>query len=229
MKLNTRSTGDRNIFGKPFTPLSSSSKVRYTGGYTIVEILVIVGIIGIFSGIAVPAWIAFVSRQQLRAGATRVYWAMQSARSEAKRQKTSFQASFREQNNRVQWAVHPPSVPPNDLPESAWESLPPGVLIDDNIRNDRGELESSLLKVDPADNSVRNAGTVYRALFNYKGCPVYNSTDECTHGNPRAKGRLGLIHKNLDKQKRCVIISTLLGALRIGQENPKPKDDRYCY
>ncbi|MEA5500121.1 type II secretion system protein [Limnoraphis robusta Tam1] len=229
MKPNTRLKCDRQISRKPFTSLASSSKVRYTTGYTITEILLVVGLISIFAGIAVPAWMGFISRQQLRTGANRVYWAMRSAQSEAKRQKTSVQASFREKDNRVQWAVHLASVPPNDLSDSAWESLPSGVLIDDKVKNDKGRLETTLLKVDPVDNSVRNAGTVYRALFNYKGCPIYESTDECTHGNPRAKGRLGLIHKNLEKQKRCVIISTLIGVVRTGEEHTKPQDNLYCY
>lgn len=225
MKPKTRSKSDRQISCQPFTPLPSNSQT----GYTITEILLVVAIIGIFSAIAVPAWNGFVGRQRLRAGATRVYWAMRTAQSEAKRQKISVQASFREKDNRVEWAVHLASIPPDELSDEAWEKLPPGVLIDDKVRNDKGKYEASLPKVNPADNSVRNAGTVYRALFNYKGCPVYKSTDECTHGNPRAKGRLGLKHKNLKKQKRCVIISTLIGVVRIGQENPKPKDGRYCY
>ncbi|MEB3282701.1 MAG: type II secretion system protein [Lyngbya sp.] len=230
MKLNTRSKCDRQIYHKHFTTISSSSKVRSSTGYTIIEILLIVSIIGIFSGIAVPAWIGFASRQQLRTGATRVYWAMRTAQSEAKRQKISVQASFREKDNRVQWAVHPASVPPNDLSDTAWESLPAGVLIDDKVRNDKGKYEASLPKVNPADNSVRDAGTVYRALFNYKGCPVYKSTDECTQTSIEAKGGLALIHKNLEKSKRCVIISTLIGVVRIGQEHKKANpNDRYCY
>ncbi|WP_413161725.1 Tfp pilus assembly protein FimT/FimU [Capilliphycus salinus ALCB114379] len=224
MKLNTRSKCDRQISHNYFTSNSSSSKVRYTAGYTIIEILLILGIIGIFSGIAVPAWIGFFSRQELRTGATRVYWAMRSAQSEAKRQKTSVQASFREKDNRVEWAVHLASIPPDELSEKAWESLPQGVEID------RGENETTLRKINPDTNEVTTSETnYYRALFNYKGCPVYNPNNDCTKTSIQALGRLGLKHKNLKKQKRCVIISTLIGVVRIGQENPKPKDDRYCY
>ncbi|MGB3191177.1 MAG: prepilin-type N-terminal cleavage/methylation domain-containing protein [Limnoraphis sp.] len=229
MKPDTRSICDRQIYRKPFTSLASSSKIRYTTGYTIIEVMLVVTLIGVFSGIAVPAWNGFVGRQQLRAGANRVYWAMRTAQSEAKRQKIAVQASFREKDNRVQFTVHRPNIPPNDLSDAAWESLPVGVLIDDKVKNDKGRLETTLIKVDPIDNSVRNSGTVYRALFNYKGCPIYESTDECTQVHPRAKGRLGLKHKNLKNAKRCVIVSTLIGVVRIGQDHTKPQNDLYCY
>ncbi|ERT08931.1 putative pHA accumulation regulator DNA-binding-like protein [Lyngbya aestuarii BL J] len=229
MKPDTRLKCDRYISHKPFTSLASSSKIRYTTGYTIIEVLSVVTLISLFSAIAVPAWNGFVGRQQLRAGANRVYWAMRTAQSEAKRQKIAVQASFRENDNQVQWAVHLATIPPDKLSDSAWESLPSGVLIDDKVKNDKGKLETTLIKVDPVDNSVRNAGTVYRALFNYKGCPIYESTDECTQVHPRARGRLGLKHKNLENAKRCVIVSTLIGVVRIGQEHTKPQNDLYCY
>jgi len=226
MKPKTRSTGDRHISRKPFTTISSSSKVRHTAGYTIIEVLLVVSIIGIFSGIAVPAWIGFASRQELRAGANRVYWAMRTAQSEAKRQKIAVQASFREKDNRVQWAVHLATIPPDKLSDSAWESLPVGVQVD------KGEDETTLRKVNPDTNSVTTAETnYYRALFNYKGCPVYNPTDECTQTSLQAKGRLGLKHKNLENAKRCVIVSTLIGVVRTGQEQSKKESgtNRYCY
>lgn len=226
MKPNTRLKCDRQISRKPFTSLASSSKVRYTTGYTITEILLVVGLISIFAGIAVPAWMGFISRQQLRTGATRVYWAMRSAQSEAKRQKTSVQATFREKDGRIQLTVHQPNILPANISDAAWESLPVGVEVD------KGQDETTLRKINPATNQVTTADTnYYRALFNYKGCPVYNPSNECTQTSIQAKGRLGLKHKNLEKSKRCVIISTLIGVVRTGQEQPRKESgtDRFCY
>ena len=226
MKPNTRSHFDRQIYHKPFTSLASSSKIKNTSGYTIIEVMLVVTLIGIFSAIAVPAWNGFVGRQQLRAGANRVYWAMRTAQSEAKRQKIAVQASFREKDNRVQFTVHQPNILPINISDSAWESLPVGVQVD------KGEDETTLRKVNPDTNSVTTAETnYYRALFNYKGCPVYNPTDECTQTSLQAKGRLGLKHKNLENAKRCVIVSTLIGVVRTGQEQSKKESgtNRYCY
>ncbi len=226
MKTNTRLKCDRYLSHKRFTTLSTTSKTQYTTGYTITEILLVVTIIGIFSGILAPAWIGFASRQELRAGANRVYWAMRNAQSEAKRQKTSVQATFREQDGRIQVTVHQANILPANISDSAWETLPRGVEID------QAQDETTLRKINPTTNRVTTADTnYYRALFNYKGCPVYNPMNECTQTSILAKGRLGLKHQNLDKQKRCVIISTLIGVIRIGQEQPRKESgtDRFCY
>ncbi|MDY7022695.1 MAG: prepilin-type N-terminal cleavage/methylation domain-containing protein [Cyanobacteriota bacterium] len=246
MKLSTRSQFNCFFSTHNLTPRSSNSNIKATAGYTLHEILIAIAMIAIFSGIAVPSWLGFISRYQLRTGASRVYWAMQTARSEAKRQRISVQASFREKDNRVQWAVHLPSIPPSKLSDTAWETLPPGVLIDDLIKEDQTSDtsdtssqkkdddetdETTLPRVEPGTNKVKNSGTVYRALFNYKGCPVYKPIDECTQTSLRAKGRLGLKHENLKKEKRCVILSTLLGAIRIGENQLKPESGkkRHCY
>jgi len=226
MKPDTRLKCDRQISRKPFTSLASSSKIRYTTGYTIIEVMLVVTLMGVFSGIAVPAWNGFVGRQQLRAGANRVYWAMRTAQSEAKRQKIAVQASFREKDNRVQFTVHRPNILPVNISDSAWESLPVGVQVD------LGEDETTLIKVNPDTNKVTTSDTnYYRALFNYKGCPVYNPSNECTQTSLRAKGRLGLKHKNLKNAKRCVIVSTLIGVVRTGQDQSKKESgtNRFCY
>lgn len=41
-------------------------------------------------------------------------------------------------------------------------------------------------------------------------------------------GRLTLSSKLSSKNKRCVIVSTLLGAMRKGQDQPKPQDGKFC-
>ncbi|MEL7039742.1 MAG: prepilin-type N-terminal cleavage/methylation domain-containing protein [Cyanobacteria bacterium J06592_8] len=226
MKLTARSQFNRLFLTQNLSPRSSNFNIKATAGYTLHEILIAIAMIAIFSGIAVPSWLGFVSRYQLRTGANRVYWAMQTARSEAKRQRTGVQATFREKDNRVQWTVHQPHILPKDLSDTAWESLPPGVQIDTATH------ETTLPKINLDTNKVTISDTnYYRALFNYKGCPVYWPTDECTETSLGAKGRLGLKHKHLKKEKRCVIISTLIGVIRNGENQPKPESgkERYCY
>jgi len=41
-------------------------------------------------------------------------------------------------------------------------------------------------------------------------------------------GRVTLSSKNLGKTKRCVIVSTLLGAVRLGSDKAKAVDGKYC-
>ena len=68
-----------------------------------------------------------------------------------------------------------------------------------------------------AETTLQNSGGVRRVQFNYRG-----------HVNGQL-GRITLASKNGGKSKRCVFTSTLLGALRKGREQSKPKDDKYCY
>lgn len=215
---------------------SEKSLKQKVAGYSLIELTVVVLIVGILAAIAASGWLAFINNQRLRTSNDRIYQAMFKARSNAMRDKTAWQASFHETTNLIgqpviRWAVHKVAIAPNDLPTSAWQYLEPGIEIDDNQKNDKGDYETTLRIVKPDTNKVTTTRTdpTYRALFNYKGCPVYNPTNQCTQTSLLAKGRIAIKHKNQDKPKRCVIISTLLGAMRTGKDQAKALDGKYCY
>ncbi len=97
-------------------------------GFTVLENLTLVFLIGILSAIAVPAWNSLITTQRLESGIDRVYWSIQTARSNAKRDKIEWQVSFRETTSGfVQWAVHPTSLNHNS---AQWHSLDAAIRID---------------------------------------------------------------------------------------------------
>jgi type II secretory pathway pseudopilin PulG len=117
-------------------------------GFTLAEVIVIVAILGILGAIATPRWLSLVSIQTLNAGQEQVFQAIRQAQSEAKRLRIVQQASFREINGRVQWAVHSP----NQVPAAnAWHTLPSG------------------LKIDPQETTLPGSSGQYRAQFNQEG------------------------------------------------------------
>ncbi|MGB3511188.1 MAG: prepilin-type N-terminal cleavage/methylation domain-containing protein [Microcoleaceae cyanobacterium] len=216
--------------------ISEKSLKQKEAGYSLTELTFVVLIIGIIAAIAAIGWLGFINNQRLRTSNDRIYQAMFAARRNAMRDKTAWQASFHETTNLtgqpiIRWALHKPTIPPNDLPSSSWEYLEPGIEIDDNETNDKGNYETTLRIVKPDTNTVTTNKTdpIYRALFNYKGCPVYNPSNQCTQTSLQAKGRIAIKHQNQDKPKRCVIISTLLGAMRTGKDNAKALDGKYCH
>ena len=198
-------------------------------GFTLTELMTVLLMMGILSALAAPSWLSFIYHYELRGATERAYWAKQKALSNAKRDKMSWQASFRQEGDKLQWAVHRADIPPSKVSPYEWKSFEGKVRID-NLPNDKNKIETTLLKVDPDTNREKNSGTVHRVIFNYQGCPVYHRDDECGQTSLEALGRLTLTHSHLGKKKRCVFISTILGAMRVSQEQPKPDSNgRYCY
>ncbi len=76
-----------------------------------------------------------------------------------------------------------------------------------------------LVKIDADETTLYKhpATGVWRVQFNDKG-----------HANGQL-GRVTVALRDSGQKKRCVFVSTLLGALRRGQENSKAKNGRYCY
>ncbi|MCA1994240.1 MAG: hypothetical protein LDL41_19665, partial [Coleofasciculus sp. S288] len=180
--------------------------------------------------IAAPAWSGFVNRQRLNTSQNYVYQAMQDAKSNATRDKITWQVSFRQITSRgkqvVQWSIHqaedsqfiPNSVMRNN---SLWHELELDILIDQS-KNKKGKYETSLTK--------QTSTGPWRVQFNYQGCPVRKPSDECGQTALTALGRLTLRSKNGGKLRRCVVVSTILGAMRAGKEHSKPdSSDKYCY
>jgi type II secretory pathway pseudopilin PulG len=100
-------------------------------GFTIVELMLIVAIMGIFAAIAAPAWDAFVSRQRVGAVNGQVLQALQSAQAEAKRTK---------QNVEVTFNFNPPTVDP---PTYTVNGVNPQKL------NVGGEIKEEMITLSP--------------------------------------------------------------------------------
>ncbi|MEG4235542.1 prepilin-type N-terminal cleavage/methylation domain-containing protein [Microcoleus sp. Pol11C3] len=190
-------------------------------GFTMIELLIIILIIGIFSAIVTPSWLMFINNHRLKVSVDRAYWAMELAHSNAKRDKVSWQASFKEVGENVQVAVHPADITPAQIPASQWKELEPQIQIDKN--------ETTVLIVNDS-NQEKEKGTIRRVMFNYRGCPVSRSDHDCTLTSIRAKGTLTLYHPNLRNSQRCIIISTLLGHKRTSnRQSTRNENKRYCY
>ncbi|MEP0871637.1 GspH/FimT family pseudopilin [Trichocoleus desertorum AS-A10] len=76
---------------------------------------------------------------------------------------------------------------------------------------------SSKVQIDDAETTLTQSSGVWRIQFNFKG----NVNGQL--------GRLTLSSKDGGKAKRCVIASTLIGAIRMAKENRSPQNGRFCY
>ncbi|MBD2301429.1 type II secretion system protein [Nostoc sp. FACHB-190] len=195
-------------------------------GFTLPEILVIVLMFGILAGLLLPNWLAFVDRSRLNTAQDKVYLAMRQAQSQALKEKVSWQVSFREENNVVKWAVHRADA--NFFISDAvnnnanlWQNLETNILIDKSLNN-RNTSETTVPK--------HTSQAIWRVVFNHQGCPVYQPGDECTNTSLRTLGQITLYSYKNGKARRCVYVSTILGAMRKGRERSSANEnDKYCY
>lgn len=128
---------------------SRTSHKKSTSGFTLLEILIITVIVSILGIIAASSWVGLTRRMALNAANDEIYIALREAQTKAKQQKITFQASFREQDNRTQWAVHPAAT----LPANAiWQNLDPNI------------------EINAAETTVyRYPSGTWRMQFNHKG------------------------------------------------------------
>ena len=159
---------------------------RSNSGFTFIEMMTALLMIGIISAIAAPSWFALIKTQHLKIAQDQVYRAMREAQSQAKKEKLTYHASFREENNNVQWAVHPATIDPSN---AKWNDLDASVQLD--------VVESTL----QLSNGVR------RVRFDHIG------------GVTPPLGKITLSSKPGGTAKRCVIVSTILGAMRTAKDN----------
>ena len=181
-------------------------------GFSLLELAVVVIIMGALAAIAAPAWLGFTNRQRLRVSQGDIYRAMQKAQTIAKARRSTMQVSIREDNERVEWAIHSADI------EDA-NDLTPGNSTDKSSENTWHPLEEKVV-ISNSQNLLQENGYSF-VLFNYNGCPVAQDGDECTQqpdNNNTLPIRLTLNHQQLgDNSQRCVIVQTLLGGIRTAE------------
>lgn len=158
-------------------------------GFTLLELAVVVLIAGVLAAIGAAGWLSFMNRQRVRTAAETAMAVLQQARSSSQQQRREYQASFRELNGVIQYAVHPAS----DIATNAlWQTLSADVQLD---------IDETTFK-----QSTAVSPTVYRVQFTHQGF-----LKEGIGG----QGRIVFEPKSQGDDRACVFMSTLLGMTRL--------------
>jgi prepilin-type N-terminal cleavage/methylation domain-containing protein len=171
-----------------------------TAGFTLLEFIVVMAIIGILAAIVAPSWATFMNKQRVDAAENQALQAMREAQFKAKQEKQTWEASFRQEGEGepVQWSVHRLGEDPawNNLTESNADTI---TIYESytNLNNDQCE-----------------AGD-YCVQFQDRGV-VDEDWRDAQNQWGRELGRITFTSVNTGDNgpKRCAVVSTILGSIR---------------
>lgn len=192
-------------------------RTQQTAGFSLIEVLVVIVMVGILAAIAAPSWIRYLNNQRVDAVQSDLLQAIRSAQQDAIQERTTLQVRISEVIPNPPSASNPtatvpiievgedlddPAIPRETTELGASDSLKPG-MIALNIYTDT-------LTLDP-DNLFE---------FDYQGL--------VSQETPQALPFVIDIQAPVDNSttRKCVIVATLLGNLKTAEgdicNNPIP-------
>ena len=203
---------------------SVANRFRYTSayfhkdaGFSLIELIVVILLVGILSAIAAPGWVAFVNRQKVNKANDVVLAALQEAQREAKKKKLSYSVSFTtDSSNKVpQIAIHPKG----SLPDNFW-----GKAEDLGIKPGQALLGTNLSDVNTTVSSVTYGSSFDSSIpqtitFDYMGILAPKTNNNAPDTGLKIVLAVPKGTNSISSVKRCVIVDTLLGGIRTAKDD----------
>ena len=189
---------------------AARSPAQSAAGFTMIELLVVIIIVGVLSAIAAPGWLGFLNRQRVNAVNDAALNALREAQREAKRTKRDYSVSFKTENQVPQVVVHRADVAVASIPANEWKKLgenqdikPGQILLYTNINtpNNVGGVTYAPTTANPKTITFNYQGTLPQDAQLGTGLTVAVATANSSYTAPTGP-------------KRCVKVTTLLGTIQ---------------
>ncbi len=180
--------------------MSEKYKPHATDGFTMIELLVVILMVGVIAAIAAPSWQSFLDRQRMNAARSDLMGVLKSAQDEAQARQQSKQVTF---------------VP-------ATASTPLSVA----VRNSFLAASTTSFASSPSTMTILGNGTVGTKFTFVASTPiVFNSKGQVNVATPYVikirNTQAPTPPAGQSPTQSCVIVTTLLGGL-------KPANDNLC-